>query len=328
MARSPCPGGPDGGGSVADDGHPSRRPTPVSSSTLVRAFCRARRLGPGYRPLRRGLRLGSQPAHLEPSFTARVAVLGAAASFLVLVCLRAAYSSWLRASRARGIFCRRVCVFGVNEEAEALVDLLHGQPELGYRVVGVAGRAGGLGRPRCLRCQSIGPGVDAAVRSGAGGGLRGRSSWPARWGRRARRVGATVSGSRRARADLDGNAPDRPLAGCGSSPLAHQVMFYVERPKLSWWQSRPDAHDRRGPGYPWGSSVAAPCSGCGRYCHKARRSCGPIIYRQERDRTRRPPVQAVQVPFRWFPTPAPSWRPWWARTSATAPCSSWPTIPG
>ncbi len=173
-------------------------------------------------------------AHLEPSFTARVAVLGAAASFLVLVCLRAAYSSWLRASRARGMFCRRVCIFGVNDEAEALVDLLHGQPELGYRVVAVLGDPAEW-RSRGSDVPAIDPGGDAALaasQTGASGVLIAASAvGTSELDRLVRHFGAEDM-----HVQISTGLARVAHSRIRHSPLSHHVVFSVEPPRLSPWQ--------------------------------------------------------------------------------------------
>jgi exopolysaccharide biosynthesis polyprenyl glycosylphosphotransferase len=170
--------------------------------------------------------------HVGPSLT--VDVLGAIFSFLVLMSVRSAYTSWLRTCRARGLFCRRVCVYGTNDEAQALVQLLQGQPELGYRVVAVLGDPVVWGR-RESEILAIDPGRDpAAVAAEAGAS------------------GVLVAASAVDPLDLDHVV--RHLVASGlhvqistglarighqrirPSPLSHQLLFYVERPKLSPWQ--------------------------------------------------------------------------------------------
>jgi len=170
--------------------------------------------------------------HVGPSLT--VDFLGAICSFLLLMSLRSAYSSWLRTCRARGLFCRRVCVFGGNDEAEALIELLEGQPELGYRVVAVLGDPAAWAR-RGSDIPAIQPGRDpaaVAVAAGASGVLVAASAVdPQDLDRVVRHLVASglhvqiSTGLARI-----GHQRIRP------SPLSHQLLFYVERPKLSPWQ--------------------------------------------------------------------------------------------
>jgi len=172
-------------------------------------------------------------AHVGPPPS--VVALGAATSFVVVMILRSGYSSWLRSCKARGLFCRSVCIVGANEEAAALVDMLQAQPELGYRVVAVVGNP----RDWDLRAPEvpvIEPGADiaAAVRqAGASGVVIAASS-----------VGPLeLDGLVHRFVDCDIHVQiSTGLARIGYrrmrvSPVSHQVLFYVERPRLSWWQS-------------------------------------------------------------------------------------------
>jgi exopolysaccharide biosynthesis polyprenyl glycosylphosphotransferase len=217
-----------------------------------------------------------QTAHVGPPPS--VVAVGVASSFMIVMCLRVGYSSWLRTRKARGLFCRRVCVVGVNEEAEALVHMLHAQPELGYRVVGVVGESEDWDR-RMPEVPVIGPGVDVAVAV-----------------REAGASGVVIAASSVGPLELDGLVRQfvsrgvhvqisTGLARIGYrrmrvSPLAHQVMFYVERPKLSWWQS---ALKRTIDLVlaTVGLLVAAPVLAVAAIAIKLD-DRGPIIYRQER----------------------------------------------
>jgi exopolysaccharide biosynthesis polyprenyl glycosylphosphotransferase len=165
----------------------------------------------------------------------RVDTVAALCSFLVLVCVRTGYQSWLRTCRARGLFCRRVCILGANDEAEDLVHLFEDQPDIGYRVVAVLESADEWVNRDCgVPAFVPGPDVAAAVRS----------------------VGAT--GVIVAASAVDSYSLDkivRQLVGKGlhvqissgltrighrrmrAVPLSHQVLFYVEPPSLSLWQS-------------------------------------------------------------------------------------------
>jgi exopolysaccharide biosynthesis polyprenyl glycosylphosphotransferase len=67
------------------------------------------------------------------------AVVGALATLLLLAITRAWVAAWFRARRARGIGVRTVILIGANAEAEEMATLLGTRPDLGYRVVAVAG---------------------------------------------------------------------------------------------------------------------------------------------------------------------------------------------
>jgi exopolysaccharide biosynthesis polyprenyl glycosylphosphotransferase len=69
--------------------------------------------------------------------------------YVVLACMGAAtamgaatrweFARWLRAQRSQGRYLRAVVLVGCNEDAARLRSMLHSEPELGYRVVAVAG---------------------------------------------------------------------------------------------------------------------------------------------------------------------------------------------
>ena len=73
----------------------------------------------------------------------RVSVVGpleaGAAAVLAILLLRWRFNRWLLARRSASKFLRTVVMVGTNEDAEALWRLLSDEPELGYRVGGVAG---------------------------------------------------------------------------------------------------------------------------------------------------------------------------------------------
>lgn len=165
----------------------------------------------------------------------KVDLLGGTYTFLILACLRACYSSWLRTCRARGLYCRWVCILGTNEDASALLDLVGDHPELGYRVAAV------LGPPHNWvatgsRVPTVEPGRDlvrAVRKAGASGVL----------------IAASAVDSQ----DLDtvvrqlvaGGLHVQISTGLGridqhrvrAIPLSNQLVFYVERRRLSTWQA-------------------------------------------------------------------------------------------
>jgi exopolysaccharide biosynthesis polyprenyl glycosylphosphotransferase len=174
----------------------------------------------------------SRAEHIGPSVT--VIILASAASFLVLVSLRAGYTGWLRTRRTRGQFCRDVCVFGTNDEAEALVQMLEGQPELGYRVVAVLGDAERW-RSRESNIPALDPGADPAAtaqQTGASDVFVAASAVDAL--ELDRLVRQLVAGGLHVQLSTG-------LARIGHqriqlAPLSHQLLFYVEPPTMSPWQ--------------------------------------------------------------------------------------------
>jgi exopolysaccharide biosynthesis polyprenyl glycosylphosphotransferase len=160
--------------------------------------------------------------------------IGALGAFLAITCLRGAYTRQLRSWRARGDLGRPVCVLGVNDEAEALVNLFQDQPELGYRVVGVLGNPG-MWASREMSIPARDPEDDAAVAArmlGATGVVIAVSALPANELNHAVRqllrsglhvqisTGLTRIGRQRLQ----------------MSPMSHQVFYYVEERNFSKWQ--------------------------------------------------------------------------------------------
>ena len=100
----------------------------------------------------------------------RVSVVGpleaGAAAVLAILLLRWRFNRWLLARRSASKFLRTVVMVGTNEDAEALWRLLSDEPELGYRVGGVAGEP-----QRARRGETCPP----AHRS------KGSVHWPGRW---------------------------------------------------------------------------------------------------------------------------------------------------
>jgi exopolysaccharide biosynthesis polyprenyl glycosylphosphotransferase len=73
------------------------------------------------------------------SFSWREALLACLVSLVCLVFGRSAYRAWLANARRTGRFLRDVVVVGTKAEGADLVDLMRCHPELGFRVIGVAG---------------------------------------------------------------------------------------------------------------------------------------------------------------------------------------------
>jgi exopolysaccharide biosynthesis polyprenyl glycosylphosphotransferase len=72
-------------------------------------------------------------------FSWREAILACLFSLVLLVIGRSAYRAWLTNARRQGSYLRDVVVVGTKGEGADLVDLMQCHPDLGFRVVGVAG---------------------------------------------------------------------------------------------------------------------------------------------------------------------------------------------
>jgi exopolysaccharide biosynthesis polyprenyl glycosylphosphotransferase len=60
-------------------------------------------------------------------------------TFLFLAASRSGFDVWIKSRRRAGAYCRRILLVGRDEAAVELLELVHDQPELGYRVVGFVG---------------------------------------------------------------------------------------------------------------------------------------------------------------------------------------------
>jgi exopolysaccharide biosynthesis polyprenyl glycosylphosphotransferase len=72
-------------------------------------------------------------------FSWREALLASVLSLFLLVIGRSVYRAWLTNARRHGLYLRDVVVVGTKGEGADLVDLMRCHPDLGFRVVGVAG---------------------------------------------------------------------------------------------------------------------------------------------------------------------------------------------
>jgi len=76
---------------------------------------------------------------LRVPFSWREALLACVASLIFLIVGRSVYRAWLTHARRHGRYLRDVLVVGTKGEGADLVDLMLCHPDLGFRVVGVAG---------------------------------------------------------------------------------------------------------------------------------------------------------------------------------------------
>lgn len=167
---------------------------------------------------------------LEPWLVATAATGG----FVAMAVARCAYSGWLRLLRGQGHLGRPVVVVGANDEGEELVHLLRDHPELGYRVVAVMGD-GAEWRARIPDLPVLALGSDPAVTvraAGAAGVVVAASAMTAAG--RDRLIGRLMVGGIHVQVSAG-------LTRIGHNrlrvaPLAHQLTFYVEPPRLSGGQ--------------------------------------------------------------------------------------------
>lgn len=157
----------------------------------------------------------------------------AAAAALLILVLRWRFGRWLKARRSANKHMRTIVVVGANEDAEGLVALLSDEPELGYRVGGVAGpvRPGSplTGLPSCERIEDL---DFLAQRCGANGVIVVSSAFdPAT---RSRAIELALGSGLHVQAWLG-------IHGLSSrrlrmSPASGVPLLYVEPPSAARWQ--------------------------------------------------------------------------------------------
>jgi exopolysaccharide biosynthesis polyprenyl glycosylphosphotransferase len=149
---------------------------------------------------------------------------------------RMAYRSLLRRARRDGRFTRSVMLIGTGDEAYELHKMMADEPELGYRVIGIVGRAHEVAE-RHFSVPYLGAATDAATiarEQGVSGVIIGASSLSFRELNHVVRslldagIHVQVSGG---------------LLGVDSSrlranPIGREAAFYLEQVQLSGWQSR------------------------------------------------------------------------------------------
>ena len=160
-------------------------------------------------------------------------VVGASLCFFALACTRSGYSAWLRKSRSRGKFTRRVCVLGTNDEAEQLVRFLQEKPEFGYQVVGVLGDPKSWsGGDTDIPVSKLGSDVAGAVeRAGASGVfVVATAVGPTHLERLLRQFG-----ERGLHVQIYTGLSRLGWERVHASPMSHRLLFYVEGSRPTLW---------------------------------------------------------------------------------------------
>lgn len=107
---------------------------------------------------------------LAGSATWAAALTGAAISGALILVFRWRFARWLKARHSIGQYLRTTLLVGTNDDAVALWETLTAEPELGYRIVGVAGEKRGdapwNGLPQCVEISDF---PDLAGQTGADG---------------------------------------------------------------------------------------------------------------------------------------------------------------
>jgi exopolysaccharide biosynthesis polyprenyl glycosylphosphotransferase len=161
------------------------------------------------------------------------AVAGAAMSALTILTLRWRFGRWLKGQRSSGQHLRQTLLVGTNDDAIGLWSMLRDEPELGYRIVGVAGED----RPETPwgespRCADVGECSSLARSTGANGIIVTAGAFD-----------ATTTAAIVRQAQNDGlHVQVWPgFMGLSSrrvrfAPVSGIPVFYVERPGAPTWQ--------------------------------------------------------------------------------------------
>jgi exopolysaccharide biosynthesis polyprenyl glycosylphosphotransferase len=166
----------------------------------------------------------------------RTMLLGQVLAFVFVYLSRVTYRAILRRARGRGRFMRPVVIIGTGDEAYELQRMVVDEPELGYEVLGVIGRAHEVAE-RPFSVPYLGSTADAVriIREvGATGAIVGASSLSFRELNNSVRsmleagIHVQVSGG------LLGFEPSR----LRSNPIGREAAFYLEQVQLTGWQSR------------------------------------------------------------------------------------------
>jgi exopolysaccharide biosynthesis polyprenyl glycosylphosphotransferase len=170
---------------------------------------------------------------LAPGLDVGTLVGHALIALVLLATGRALFSSWLRVSRTEGRHVRNVALVGMNDEALALAHLLDDEPQLGYRVIGVACPVGDL--PHDCTIPWLGPVTDATaslVSRGIGGVIVVVSAID------------TAERNRLVRSFLEAGIHVQVSVGLErvdwrrfrALPLAHEPLFYIEPHRVPAWR--------------------------------------------------------------------------------------------
>lgn len=163
------------------------------------------------------------------------ALVCAAAGIAAGTASRWAFLRWLRAQRSRGRYLRDVVLVGCNEDAERLCSMLSSEPELGYRVVAIAGERVSPSRWHNLLSSDS---VDEIPRFAAATGASGVLIVPFALSSEITERAIALSRASDLHVQLWPGLPrvgDRRLRNV---PVSGESFFYVEPPITSSWQLR------------------------------------------------------------------------------------------
>jgi exopolysaccharide biosynthesis polyprenyl glycosylphosphotransferase len=171
-------------------------------------------------------------AIVEPVTIAGPLEAGAAA-VLVIMLLRWRFNRWLLARRSASKFLRTVVIVGTNQDAEGIWKLLSEEPELGYRVGGVAGQqldsVPWEGLPNCAQVELFG---ELARQVNASGVIIVASALPPNERKRAVDEALAAGLHVQVWPGLDGLSSRRTRM----APVSGVPLLYVEPREVAAWQ--------------------------------------------------------------------------------------------
>ena len=174
-------------------------------------------------------RVGADAVRVSTALTSGVL------SFAFVMTFRTLYRVALESARSGGRFTRPVLLVGTGDEAYELEQMIADEPELGYRVVGVVGRAAEAAE-RKFAAPYVGPIADVvelARASGVNGVIIGSSSLGFRELNRTVRVLLDAGIHIQVSGGLLGINASR----LRSNPIGREAAFYLEQVQLTGWQS-------------------------------------------------------------------------------------------
>ncbi len=164
------------------------------------------------------------------------AALSGALTFTFVMALRTLYRALLEAARSEGRFTRPILLVGSGDEAYELEQMIVDEPELGYRVIGVVGRAHEAAE-RNFAAPYLGPiaeVVEIARANGVTGVIIGSSSLGFRELNQTVRVLLDAGIHIQVSGGLLGFNANR----LRSNPIGREAAFYLEQVQLKGWQSK------------------------------------------------------------------------------------------
>ncbi len=164
------------------------------------------------------------------------ALVSGALTFAFVMAFRTLYRAALESARSGGRFTRPVLLVGTGDEAYELEQMIADEPELGYRVVGVVGRAAEAAERKFV-APYIGPIADVVELSranGVNGVIIGSSSLGFRELNQTVRVLLDAG----IHVQVSGGLLGINASRLRSNPIGREAAFYLEQVQLTGWQSK------------------------------------------------------------------------------------------